>query len=136
VKGTRGEFWPVKGSIFAETYERVEEEASATAPTATPDLRDTLHTAIRAFQIDRHQPGGYDQQLTDHLVRAVADPAPDFFQPGVSYRLGRFTFACTGIETRAVGQLTEDGDDLPEVHVMDPDDWAHGGWNRAEVTGP
>lgn len=32
VKGPRGEFWPVKGDIFAETYEPVTEPAEDTFP--------------------------------------------------------------------------------------------------------
>ena len=70
---------------------------------------------------------------------ATATPTPDFFRPGVSYRNGLYTFHCHGLgphpgsrETRASGWLTHQ-DRGPEVWSMDPDDWTHGGWNRAEV---
>ncbi|MFJ6566257.1 hypothetical protein ACIQNU_02465 [Streptomyces sp. NPDC091292] len=41
VKGTRGEFWPVKGSIFAETYEPAD-----TVPADRAGLRDRIAAAL------------------------------------------------------------------------------------------
>jgi len=67
------------------------EKASVAAPTATPDLHAVILNAVRAFQVSRRRPGGYDQQLADHLVHAVApllpylDEVSDFFQPGRTY---------------------------------------------------
>jgi hypothetical protein len=43
VKGPRGEFWPVKGSIFAETYERADQ---APEPPRTGSARMELHVAL------------------------------------------------------------------------------------------
>jgi hypothetical protein len=57
----------------------------------------------------------------------------DFFQPGTTYRRGRWQFQCIAVEStpwdgvlRAVGFLFRDG--TGAVHGMTADDWAHGEW--------
>ncbi|MFJ8785015.1 hypothetical protein [Streptomyces sp. NPDC102476] len=64
VCGVLGEFYPIAEDVLAETYELAD---------ATPDLRDILHTAIRSFQVNARKPGGYDQQLTDHILTALTE---------------------------------------------------------------
>ncbi|MFD0053030.1 hypothetical protein ACFVHR_04800 [Streptomyces sp. NPDC127168] len=62
---------------------------------------------------------------------------PDFFQPGQTYRRGKFwTFQCLAVDTapwdeqtRAVGFLVR-SDGTGAVHGMTADDWANG-WTPA-----
>jgi hypothetical protein len=51
VRGVRGEFHPVRGDIFAETYEPVE-EATAEAATATPNPLTDAERAFLTFALD------------------------------------------------------------------------------------
>lgn len=59
---------------------------------------------------------------------------PSFFQVGVSYRRGRWTFQCLAAgpdplagETRAIGWLVRPGESATAT-ALGPDDWAHGEW--------
>lgn len=71
----------------------------------------------------------------------VEQGTTDFFQPGLTYRRGRFwTFQCLAVgaapwnaEIRAVGFLTRT-DSTGAVHGMTADDWAHGEWTAIETT--
>lgn len=58
----------------------------------------------------------------------------DFFQPGRTYRRGRWTFHCHAVaptptsgQTCALGFLTRT-DGTCTVHALGPDDWEHQGW--------
>jgi hypothetical protein len=64
VRGVKREYYPIAEDVLAETYELAD---------ATPDLRDIFHTAIRSFQVNARKPGGYDQQLTDHILTALTE---------------------------------------------------------------
>lgn len=44
VRGVKGELYPIDEDVLAETYELVEEEATAAAATATPDFFQAGHT--------------------------------------------------------------------------------------------
>lgn len=67
VRGIEGELYPIAEDVLGRTYEPAD---SAEAPAG---LADVVYEAVSSFQIDRHRPGGYDQQLTAHVVAALIE---------------------------------------------------------------
>lgn len=69
-----GPGWADAAERLRRTADEIEEKASSAsaAPEVTPALHAVILAAVSAFQIDRHLPGGYDQQLAAHVTAAVA----------------------------------------------------------------
>lgn len=69
VRGTRGEFWPVKGDIFTETYTPIAAEPSEQAP-----LRDRIAAALYERERPPREPHWPDAFAVDREVfEAMAD---------------------------------------------------------------
>lgn len=115
------------------------EKATAGAAPATPttDLHQTFLAAVQSFRSSVHQPGGWAQQFTTHLMTAINPPGddhtPDFFQPGHTYQQGPWAFRCGTVtahpqtgEPHALGWLTvSDGSWTTYAYSADAwgDDW-------------
>jgi hypothetical protein len=68
VNGSHGEHYPLDDVAATSDYEVVEEPGEGPA-----GLSDVVYEAVSTFQVDRHKPGGYDQQLTAHVVKALVE---------------------------------------------------------------
>lgn len=155
VKGPRGEFWPVKGDIFAETYE------GADTPLHAACRAEALNEGAEAIDVkqdgyeaeERKQFGSLDHETLLQgeavrgmaaLLRQMADgekATVDFFQPGHTYTRDRgFRFTCHAVAPtpwdgtpRAIGYLTHP-DGSGHVHGLAAEQWADGDWDDTTDT--
>ncbi|MFM9616772.1 hypothetical protein ACKI14_02280 [Streptomyces turgidiscabies] len=122
VKGPRGEFWPVKGSIFAETYEPVD----GAVPPLDARREDVLAEVVtwlikKAREYPRRNKLGRTQadtaaSLASQIRRGAVRPnnlqmlPATFFEPGRTYRREHhgdtIDFLVEYISTSPDGRLT------------------------------
>lgn len=74
VKGSRGEFWPVKGAIFAEDYEVIDDAAAALDGQAYDGELAMLRTLVRTLRVAARQSDlpAVQQALINHATDDAA----------------------------------------------------------------
>ena len=108
VKGPRGKFWPVKGSIFAETYEDAD-----TPPHGATDARAAVHAMFQLDEIAEHE---LDTRLDALIVEALIKAGVQYVDCpvcGAAQGVGRPCDTCA-FKARMAAELAARGLTNPE----------------------